>query len=73
MLTEVGFYLNEITTRLRVYDSDTATLTSIADSIKQVKATARSQGILFSPSVLPDSEGYRPSNSRYGLPFNFTA
>ncbi|KJA25927.1 hypothetical protein HYPSUDRAFT_36767 [Hypholoma sublateritium FD-334 SS-4] len=66
-LTEIGFHLDEIITRLRVYDSDRAALASIADRKKRVKTAAQNQGMLLDSSEL--HSGCRPSNHRYGLPF----
>ncbi|KJA12803.1 hypothetical protein HYPSUDRAFT_60221 [Hypholoma sublateritium FD-334 SS-4] len=45
VLTEMGYHLNEVAARLRLYNNDTAILTSIADKIKQVEAVAQSQHI----------------------------
>ncbi|KJA26296.1 hypothetical protein HYPSUDRAFT_199043 [Hypholoma sublateritium FD-334 SS-4] len=57
VLTDIGFHLNEIATKLRAYDIDRENLTSIADKVKQVEAAARSQSISLNSAVLH----HRPS------------
>lgn len=65
VLTDIGFHINEIVTKLRAYDIDRANLASIADKRKQVEATAQTQSILLDSTALHR----HPSKSRHRLPF----
>lgn len=52
VLTQIGFHLEEIRTKLRVYDGDRETLVVIASKIKETEALAQHQHILLDLTAL---------------------
>lgn len=73
VLTEIGFQLEEIRTKLRVYDSDVETLAAISKKINETEALAQNERILLNFASLHRSpphssqDGQLSFSQRHGL------
>ncbi|KJA28275.1 hypothetical protein HYPSUDRAFT_51140 [Hypholoma sublateritium FD-334 SS-4] len=73
VLTEIGFHLEEIRTKLRIYDGDAETLAAISSKITETEALAQNQrSLLDFPALLRHQTSSRhgqPSFSQRNRPF----